>query len=53
MPRDRLRVGFCSASLFSAVLYASISFGSLFMMKGSEHKKSLLLNYYADEKTEE
>lgn len=23
------------------------------MMKGSEHKKSLLLNYYADEKTEE
>ena len=25
----------------------------LIMMKGSEHKKSLLLNYYADEKTEE
>lgn len=23
------------------------------MMKGNEHKKSLLLNYYADEKTEE
>lgn len=25
----------------------------LIMMKGSEHKKSLLLNYYADEKNEE
>lgn len=25
----------------------------LIMMKGSEHKKSLLLNYYEDEKTEE